>query len=813
MTNKFEWYSRTRALIWAASALILIGSDLASGEAVTDQPAAPASGQQAPSSSTSIEEIVVTARRRDENLQEVPIAVSALTGSKLENLNVTTAEDLQFHVPNLTVKNSDAGADTPVFLLRGQKQTLFTEENVATYFADVPQDTRAIALNLYDLQSVQVIRGPQGTLFGRDSDGGVVVFTPVRPDLTAFGGYIEAQTGNYADARVTTVLNMPVTNELAVRLDGAYENRGGYVQNLAAGQRDLGTLDNYSFRPSILFAPTDSIENLTVVDVEHRNEIPDPYRLTGIQGGLTPLPLAAFGIHSPLTLAGLLNPIVAEQNALGLYKTYAITDGNVNGYRGGEQLHMDAYGLSNVTKFEFPDAITFKNIVGVRHEQSHSATDITGLEGFGPSGIPAGLPAEALPAQLGEFYSIQHVTQITEEAELSGISFNKSLSWVVGIFYEHNHAYSDIYNEVQLGQYPLAANPNDQLTVGDTDTLAGYFQGTYDFSALGAQGLRFTAGGRTEEERLSSTYTEHGGYYGAYNGTGCGLDLSLYPNCISDRAATFRTNSWNLTLDYQLNSSVLSYVARRRGIKGGGFNSSTDIPEYFTYKPESLTDWEVGTKVSNSIFGMRYQLNADVYTGDYQDIQTQDVISGSNGALGLIQVNAASATLKGVEADGSIELTHNLLLDVTFSAEDGRYKNGSDIPVITNGVVGTPVSLGGTPFGGVPKYQASIDATYQIPGIPSNVGDVTVTAGYSWRSDSPALVQTGTGAIDEYGVANAQLAWNHIYRSPFIVTLWVKNLADKGYFTSCNNNTAVLGYIACQVGEPRTFGITVRRNF
>jgi hypothetical protein len=100
------------------------------------------------------------------------------------------------------------------------------------------------------------------------------------------------------------------------------------------------------------------------------------------------LPLAAFGF-SPLTLAGLLSPLVAEQNALGLYKTYAITDGNVNGYRGGEQLQMDVYGLSNVSKLELPDAIIFINIVGVRHEQSQSATDITGVEGFGPSGVPA----------------------------------------------------------------------------------------------------------------------------------------------------------------------------------------------------------------------------------------------------------------------------------------------------------------------------------------------------------------------------------------------------------------------------------------
>src|ERR1700728_4852264 len=98
MMNKFKWSSRTRALAWAASALVLIGSDLACGEPVTDQAGALASDQQTPSSSTSIEEIVVTARRRDENLQEVPIAVSALTGSKLQTLNVTTAEDLQFHV-------------------------------------------------------------------------------------------------------------------------------------------------------------------------------------------------------------------------------------------------------------------------------------------------------------------------------------------------------------------------------------------------------------------------------------------------------------------------------------------------------------------------------------------------------------------------------------------------------------------------------------------------------------------------------------------------------------------------------------------
>ena len=266
------------ALRLSASAVALVA--LAGAPAFAQEAAvAPATGADAAGAdaaetqSDGLNDIIVTARRVSENLQNVPVAVTALSADALKQKNVSQISDLQFSVPNLQIKPSTIYPSQVEFIIRGQRQNLFTDENVVTYVNGVPQDTRG--LSLYDMDSVQALKGPQGTLFGKNSIGGAMVFTTARPKHD-FGGSLEMEYGNYNLMKVNAVINTPISDAVSFRLAGELERRDGIFKNTYPGMKDLGDRDNESFRASLLIEPSSRFENLLTVDFKQRKEIPFP---------------------------------------------------------------------------------------------------------------------------------------------------------------------------------------------------------------------------------------------------------------------------------------------------------------------------------------------------------------------------------------------------------------------------------------------------------------------------------------------------------------------------------------------------------
>nr|WP_298103512.1 TonB-dependent receptor [uncultured Shinella sp.] len=305
--------SKTRLLAGAvmfASATAAHAQD--AGSVQTSPDATSTVRPSASEASVGIEDIVVTARRRAENMQTVPISVTAITDTVLREKSISTPYDLVAATPGIAATTGSASRNDVLYFIRGQGATFGSSPSVVTYFADVPQQTNAASggsnINFYDLESVQVLKGPQGTLFGRSTTGGAVLVTPKKPS-GEFDGFVEASVGNHAARELTAAINIPLMgDQLAVRIAGNYSYHDGYSRSSTTGQ-ELDDRNRSSYRISLLARPTDWLTNTTIFTDQNISEngtatLLDKYEPNGIARLVTDprLPFnPAFGGNTVLT--------------------------------------------------------------------------------------------------------------------------------------------------------------------------------------------------------------------------------------------------------------------------------------------------------------------------------------------------------------------------------------------------------------------------------------------------------------------------------------------------------------------------------
>ena len=760
---------------------------------------------------------------------------------------MVTANDLQFHTPNLQVHPDGLnGAGQPVLILRGQTPTLFTDDNVASYFAEVPQSTRGIAYSLFDMQSVQVFRGPQGTLFGKNSNGGAVAFAPSRP-TDQFGGYVQPQLGNYNDHDLQGEVNLPIVGDkLDLRVAGDWEQRDGIVRNLAAGQQNLDDLNHYSFRASLLARPTDYLSNLLVFDATNEKQAPTPKLLVNANDSST--------IFGPF-LGGILQNIAAQQAALGPYTSYSATGPLATGRYSvvstnpisGSHVPLNTtsvydaeeiFGFADIATSELSDEIQFKNIFGYRNEQAVDSLDLAGTAAFlsvspdykGP--LPASeIDASFLPVQLFTARSAYQTHQISDEDQISGTSFDRSLNWIVGSFYLNDRVIYDSVSPAAFGvAVPLALNPHVENNKEQDVSEAIYAQATYDLASIGLDGLKLTAGGRYNRDYRSNAHLDiSGGFNYPFIGVVCNVASGsigrIASDCVREQGVQFHAKTYTVDLDYQVTREALGYIATRHGYKAGGFNSTTSLAEYSIYNPEVLTDYEVGLKYQGKFLGMPVRSNIDGFYGFYGDINTTDIITQPDSTSALLVLNASKATLKGIEYEGSMKPTDMFEIDASYTYQKGVYTGGI-LPAFYTAAgaaaAGTTTgarnpaadfNLAGRDFPGAPIDQANLTLTYTIANFREAWGRLMVSGNYTYRSGAPGIAQTSVGSLPAYGIGNASVNWMGALEKPIDVTFWIKNFTDKVYRTQCTDNSTTLGYIACHYGDPLTFGFEARYTF
>jgi iron complex outermembrane receptor protein len=365
------------------------------------------------------EEIIVTARRVEERLQDVPASIAVFNQQQLDSRNITSGQDLALYTPNLSV-SSQFGSNNAAFAIRGFVQEAHTTASVGTYFAEVvaPRGGNTVlgggnegasAGNLWDLQNVQVLRGPQGTLFGRNTTGGAVLLVPQKP-TSRFGGYIEGSYGNFDMKRLQGVINIPINDKIRFRAGFDRMTRDGYVNNYGdVGPRHLGSVDRISGRASLVVDITPEIENYTLVT------------LTNSDGTLTqPSLYAANPANTFPQVVASLDKLKAANDPLGTINPFP-----------KPRDWLQAWQAINTTTWHATDLLTVKNIASYSVIRQDTFYNVLGAETL----IYAAAP-------LRNYHSIDQYN-LTEELQLQGRSANNRLNWQFGVYYEQSNPHGD----------------------------------------------------------------------------------------------------------------------------------------------------------------------------------------------------------------------------------------------------------------------------------------------------------------------------------------------------------------------------------
>lgn len=792
-----------------------------------------------------LEEVVVTARRKQESLQDVPTAITALDGEYIERMRLTAVEDLRSFVPGVNV--SGLSRDTANFYIRGQGQVNGTtgarnESGITQYFAEVPIAQAGPGV-FYDLQNVQVLKGPQGILFGRNTTGGAVLFEPNAPEFANYGS-IEAQVGNYGLTQFNVVGNfVAVPDTLAVRVAGEFVERDGFTQSIITGQ-EKDNRDYDAMRASFLFTPGERFENQLILDYRETKSngaglvmtalnanqpfgiIPMGAEVAGVLSLITGqqvapgfLPLTAGGSNVSVAclqapLPGCPDPIFGS-GALGAYAAaYAqggfyliqpntvynsiIDTQNRIGPRKNQspfmtQLDRESFGVVNKTNFQLSDNVLIRNIISYRENKELQALDFSGIplpyiQIFGPA-----FPDEEWTGGMELF---------TEEIQVQA-QLNDSMSLIVGAYYETSEpGNAQSTTGVLFGAPSIRAFDYDD----ESKAVFGHIEWTVSDQLGLAAGVRRTWDTR---EMSPSTFAPDGSCSQVNPFTGLTA-------CPVTGKEDFSATTFDVSASWTPSEDLLVYASFRRGYRAGGLNvpafpAPPPLPqdEYASYDPEFVDDIELGVKWDFNLGSAPARLNAAFFWDDFTDIQVSNTVNylDANGNIRAASVyrNVAEAEIKGVEAELTVQPVDGLVIGLWGSYLDAAPKDD----YFDEG--GTQRVMGGRQMQNQPqtKYGANVSYTRAVGAN----GTIIASANYAWQDSWFSTTMPSIGdPNDSYGLLNARLSWESVMGSNFDLSVWGTNLTDETYELG-GYPIDSLGFASSVYGEPRMYGASIKYSF
>ncbi len=741
---------------WVAGVCLAAISAMWTGEALAQTSAAPptdAASAAAPASG--LQEVVVTARRRSEDLQSVPISITAFSGQQLQERHITNQVDLANNTPSLVAIQSGYPGEYGGFIVRGQGPAYNATSGTETYFAETPDPYLGLEGrpgSYYDLANVQILKGPQGTLFGKNSTGGNVLFEPQRP-TNRYGGYIEGQLGDYGDREVDGAINLPIVDDkVLLRVAGAIERRDGYTKDVGPSfpGRDYDNLSYEGFRIGLTLKPIAGLESYSLYryqtsDSNGAGTVPFANEST------VPARIAAFN----------------TQQALG------VRDVSYNTREFGKAYYSQ---FLNSTSYKLNDDLTIKNIVSftrnyLAYSYDYDASPIT----------VGGQTSTAMPTDGFDY--------VSEEFQLQGKALDKQLQYTVGLFGDNLHT-----PRYEGFTYVLPARTLlvDQLATDRSQ--AAFVQGTYDFSELAPvlKGLSATAGYRYTTEYTSSA--------------------SVIPAAGSNTtgSAAFHYGSYTFDLDYKINRDTMVYASLRDAYKAGGFNTTVAASSGLSsYAPEKLVNKEIGIKSTHRFWGVDTRIDVAAFFGDYDNIQRQALVSITTaaGVTAPVQVvqNAAKGHVNGVEVEAIVIPVTGLQFTFNYAHTDSAYDK----------ILPSAISLNpGTPFPALPEDKASLVVAYTLP-LNRDYGKVTLSGNVTYQSKVSVATTAATPYpwLPGYGTLNLRLDWDHILGRPIGAALYVTNVTDNTYATGQLDFSASNGFVTRTYAPPRMFGVQLRYAF
>ena len=752
-----------QALLWATTILSLGAPTLAQAQTTGSAPAA-----------VEGDEVIVTARRRAESQQDVPLAVSSLSAEALARANVTDINSLQGTVPNLIISpGQGSGTSTPVFAIRGLSQqdlTHLSDPSVSLYINDVVVP-RPIGGNVgfFDVQSVQVLRGPQGTLFGRNTPGGAVLVTTNAP-TPELGGYVAQTIASFNSYNTEAALNVPIGDSFAIRVAGMTRTSDGYITDVNTGS-EINTIDEQALRISAEVRPSDAFTSLFTVDfAETDNGGTGAFALPGSIGG-------------------------TAQQARGRRDTAS-----------GVPQHsdVDIFSASNSTTVELNNRISLRNIAAYRELQNDTLEDVDGSDSL--------------------ILTIQRLTQHHQFSNEFQILGDESWGdWIAGLYYFKE---SGDDQGLSAGAFaggtpdPGAIEPNEDLrdysiysnTWSEAENIsqAVFAQASFGLDNV-VDGLSATVGARFNWDERNAVIKNR-------TASACRFTRDLDDNpatpevnpglagCALPLSSSFEEPTYNVSLEYAASDDVMWYIAHRHGYRTGGFGAraSTEAGLARTFEPETVDDFELGVKADWHFNGAFVRTNLAVFHASYDNIQRL-LTDITTTPVTTVTANAGNARIQGAELEWIVRPTSWLEFSGFYAYTDAEFLE------FENPFDGTDLS--NAPFARAPENIASVSARVDLP-IAESLGEANVGVSYYYQDSYSAndSFNPATSMQSAYELVNLTGEWNHAFGSPVDVLLFVNNVLDEEYTTSLLSIGATTVNSA-YINEPRVYGVRLRYGF
>jgi iron complex outermembrane receptor protein len=747
-------------------------------------------------------EIVVTARRRSESIQDTPISVSALSGDQLQKAGVSDVQALQYRTPSLTITSAQSQRNTVAFSLRGQRTQetqLFTDPPVGTYFAEVVQPRPwGFGQSLYDLESVQVLKGVQGTLFGRNMTGGAILVEPKHPLLGEFGGEIRAQLGNHAMRDLFAAVNVPIGDAVALRLAGKIRRRDGWAHEVTSGL-DYDNQHYDSFRASLLVKPSTRFQSLTIFDWFHSNEHGTASFLTAIKQP------SLINTYENFRLGGLISDNIPAQFAAAqaLFQQHRFSldtgvgeGGNLDAFPDGPFERIKNWGITNKTTFDISDNLTLKNIFGYRKQRREQVQDYDGI-----------------PAFLITPFQFAHTRNISEELQLQGKAFDRRLTYILGTYYfEEKGVDGSLANTLpQLNMILRGLNPNTTPAIllatanpgrGYSRTAAAFVAGTFKitdkFSVSG--GLRYNWDKRKITVSPSFPNLQRCNF--DIDAATAGTQTVPFDQCHFTNQKSFKEWTYDATIQYEPSNHWTIYAAYRHGFRAGGFSTrATSFVTLQPFLPEFVNEYEVGLKSSHRIGSGKLTTSTALFRQDGSDVQKQRA-TFVNGNVFTIVDNTAKQRNQGAEFEATLSFPH-WSLNAFYSYVDVDILKGR-------------VTTGGVPEfeqRGSPKHQLGGTLTISPP-IDPKIGELNLIANATYRSKIYLDDFEIQGLQPGYTLINLRAELNHIGGTGLSAAVFANNVTNKTYRIGVLGLIAEgLGFQSSVYGEPRMYGVELGFKF
>jgi iron complex outermembrane receptor protein len=771
-----------------------------------------------------LEEIVVTAQFREQNLQETPLAITAISGDMLEARSQVSIIDVANQAPNVTLKPGSApfGPSAQAFI-RGVGQSDFNfalEPGVGMYVDDVYYSTLAGSIfDLIDLDRIEILRGPQGTLAGQNSIGGAVKLFSKKPDGTG-GGFVQATYGSYDRTEFRGAAEFTlIPDELFARVAGVSVNKDGYVTRYdyacthpgtpipsfqTKDKCELGTEGGKAYtglRGLMRWTPTDRLEVNLIGDYTNDDSEASPFTLLYV--GELDGPGVEPTTDPNLSMNGVLLGTVTGSPFISFspygnfaqdtfkpgdpyinYSTYAnpTPKDGTPGYSIPAQYQVDSYGGSATIDFQLTDNLSLKSITAYRRYAGRWSID--------EDGAPLGATTI--------HNDIWH-RQLSEEVRLSGTLFDDKVNFTLGGFYfdqdSHYGGRIDLLSLQFLEKDDIpgdtqAVFTNVEWDVNDALTLIGgirytEIEKTFSFGRLGIPG---NARGGAVDPRLAPI----NGLDGKFSGT--------------------RTD-YRAVIQYQWTDDIMTYAQYATGFKSGGINPRPFFPEQvLPHDPETLDAYEIGFK--SNLFDNRMRLNISAFFNDYQGIlmtvnqcerPATPPFFGTIGAPCAKPVNAGEADVSGIEVEAEFYPVEGLSVDASLSYLDFEYQKISPAAQAS----GITIDMR-APFS--PEWQYSVGVQYEFP--LGNWGTLTPRLDLSYQDSffSSAINSPPFNSVASYTLLNGRVTWRSSDED-WQLALEVTNMTDELYYLGIFDNRGSSKAIQGQPAPPAQWAVTLKRSF